>query len=391
MKNVDVIIIGKNYSTSLGIIKALGEFGYGCAVIKLANQKPIIETPEVKSKYVVSYTYANDLNDQNVLEAINQYRGLKKKVIIPSDDYAASLLDRYYKELYEDFYIPNMGEVAGNLSSFMDKQKQKELAAEMGMRVTKCWSVDVKDAFFQLPKGIIYPCFTKPQKSIGAPKTFIKKCDNEKDLKEQLKIVSQEYPCRVLIEEAVVVENEYTVPGICLAGTVIIPAFLRKVKTGSGKHKGVTAIGVIEDAKKHSEVVEKLKKMVATTNMTGIFDIELLESCGEFFLNEVNLRYGAAGYAVTAMGINLPRVYVDYLYGRESTFTNSIEDGKVFVSEKAELDDYEAGFCSWKEYKNEIKRADIRFMYGKGDVPSKGAFKLLELKTRLKKRLKSRR
>ena len=108
-------------------------------------------------------------------------------------------------------------------------------------------------------------------------------------------------------------------------------------------------------------------------------------------MNEVNLRYGAAGYAVTAVGINLPSMYVDYLYGKTSSFTNPIEDEKVFVSEKAELDDYEAGFCSWNEYRSEIKRADIHFMYGKGDTPSKRAFKLLELKTRLKKMLKRRR
>ena len=390
MKTVDAIIIGKNYSTSLGIIKALGESGYGCAVIKLVNRKPIFETPEVKSKYVVSYTYAT-MNDQIVLDTINQYRGSKKIVIIPSDDYTASLLDRYYNELCEQFFIPNMGGVANNISAFMDKQKQKEVANAMGIRVAKCWSVDVNGADIHLPEGIIYPCYTKPQKSIGAPKTFIKKCENEKELKEQLNIVNKEYPCRVLIEEAIVVENEYTVPGISLAGNVVIPAFLRKVKIGSGKHKGVTAIGVLEDAKKHSGVADKLKKMVAMTNMTGIFDIELLESGGEFFLNEVNLRYGAAGYAVTAVGINLPSMYVDYLYGKTSSFTNPIEDEKVFVSEKAELDDYEAGFCSWNEYRSEIKRADIHFMYGKGDAPSKRAFKLLELKTRLKKMLKRRR
>lgn len=390
MKTVDAIIIGKNYSTSLGIIKALGESGYGCAVIKLANQKPLFETPEVKSKYVASYTYAT-MDVQSVLDTINQYCGSKKKVIIPSDDYSASLLDRYYNELCEKFYVPNMGEVANNISMFMDKHKQKEVAAAMGIRVAKCWSVEAKGADIQIPEDVIYPCYTKPQTSIGAPKTFIKKCDNPKELKEQLNVINNEYPCQILIEEAVVVENEYTVPGISLAGNVIIPAFLRKVKIGSGKHKGVTVIGVVEDANKHSEIADKLKKMLAETNMTGIFDIELLESDGTFYLNEVNLRYGAAGYAVTSLGINLPGMYVDYLYEKESVCTNSIAENKVFVSEKAELDDYEAGFCSWREYRREIKQADIHFMYGKGDAPSKRAFKLLELKTRLKKIQKSRR
>ena len=80
---------------------------------------------------------------------------------------------------------------------------------------------------------------------------------------------------------------------------------------------------------------------MAATKLTGIFDIELFESHGDFYLNEVNLRYGAAGYAVTAMGINLPGIYADYHYGRSFTFTDTIQDGKVFVIH-AEADDFTA-------------------------------------------------
>lgn len=388
MDKIDAIIIGKNYSTSLGIIESLGKAGYRCAVIKLINRKPRYKTPELISKYVVKYEYAKDLDDADIISRLRKYVERSKIALFPSDDYSASLLDRYYDELCSDFFVPNMNLKSGELSAFMDKQYQKKTAKQYGIRVAKCWSIDLSIDRIQFADDIIYPCFTKPLSSIGLPKTFIKKCFSKEDLMSQLNTIKKQRTCKILIEEAIEVEEEYTIPGAVFGGKAYIPALLRKIKIGSGAHKGVTAIGQVLSFSHYSELNRDLCRFIESMGLTGLFDIELLESKGQFYLNEVNLRNSAAGYAVTAAGVNLPGMYIDNLLGRDNMQSETIIDGIIFMNQKAELDDYEAGYCSWKEVKNETRNADIKFISGINDLPSELMFYILCMKTRVTKEIK---
>ena len=55
----EIIIIGQNYNTSLGLIKSVGEGGFKCATVKFNRKKSFIRnllripiSPDLCSKYV---------------------------------------------------------------------------------------------------------------------------------------------------------------------------------------------------------------------------------------------------------------------------------------------------------------------------------------------------
>lgn len=384
MKTIHAVIIGKNYSTSLGLIDALGERGYNCAVIKLVKGQPKLKTPEICSKYVVSFEYAKPY-DEDVLRKIHLFHADEKIALIPSDDYSASLLDRYFDELSRDFFVPNIKSDAGVLTAFMDKYVQKEKAREFGIQTAKFVSVNVEAGDIVMPQTITYPCYTKPQKSIGLPKSYIRKCNTADELLSLLQEIGREQSCRILVEEAIEVEHEYTVPGVSLGGNVVIPALLKKEGICSGSHKGVTTRGEVIPARIHQETVDRICEFISSIGIEGIFDIELFESNGVFYLNEINLRYSAAGYAVTAAGVNLPGIYMDFLLGKEIKYDPIEKNGLVFVSEKAELEDYMGGYSTWREYRISTRKADIHFMTGNGDYPAQISFRRIVFNSIIRK------
>lgn len=390
MKDVEVVIIGKNYSTSLGLIKAIGQAGYKCGIIKLVRNNYYTCTPELKSKYIHSFCYATDLNDQDVLKKILKYRVMGKKIVlIPADDYSSSLLDRQFNILTKFFYIPNVLQTQGLVTKYMDKYLQKETARQCGINTANFWKIEIQpNNEIVIPQDIKYPCFTKPLKSIGAPKTYIKKCINSKELKKHLNFIKESAPIEILIEEAIEVEEEYTLPGLAIGGNVYIPALLKKKEIGSGKHKGVTIIGEVIDGSNYLKLRNQLCELIRNIGFTGIFDIELLEENGKFYLNEINMRYSAAGFAVTAAGVNLPGMYIDYLIGKEISVRKYIKSNLTFISEKAKLEDFEAGYSGWRDYKKSMRKADIHFIKDDSNFSSMVAFELLKLKTILRRLLK---
>ena len=389
MKEISAVIIGKNYSTTLGLVEAIGRAGYCCGVVKPVKEIPRFATPEQKSQYVVRCEYAVMNDEEDILEKALSFRQKSRKIaLIPSDDFSASLLDRKLDSLSESFYVPNVREKAGELTALMDKYTQKQLALSSGVDAAACFSVEVSDGKVTIPEGIIYPCFTKPQASIGLSKSYIRKCDDREALIRHLTMIGRQQPCTILVEEAIDVENEYTVPGVCVGSKAVIPALLKKHKIGSGKHKGVTIRGEVQSSARYQTLTEQLCRFIESLGLTGIFDIELLESKGRFYLNEINLRYSAAGYAVTAAGVNLPGLYLDYLFGKKITPEQLKRDGMIFVSEKAELEDFEAGYSTFRNYLRSVKNADIRFMTGINDPPAEAAFKKIVWKTAAKRLLK---
>ena len=71
MKQIDIVIIGQNYCTSLGLIQAAGEAGYGVGVVHISAH-PVKRRPlETKSKYVVDYMIvSNRTDEQQVLSLL---------------------------------------------------------------------------------------------------------------------------------------------------------------------------------------------------------------------------------------------------------------------------------------------------------------------------------
>lgn len=393
MKQIDLLIIGQNYSTSLGLINSAGEAGLSVGVVHAAVC-PVHHLPlEVSSKYVKDYLIiTNRLDEQEMLLSIIMKFSSKydKVVILPADDYSVGFIDRNVVELERYFIVPNINHMAREMIRCMDKSRQSLMAIDAGLSTARWWKIDMdKNKKLSIPSDIIYPCITKPLRSIGASKTYIKCCKSRSELESHLEAVRQLKSCSILVEEFLCVDNEYTVPILAIGDEVHIPAFIKKNRIGSGAHKGVTITGTVISSDPFLKVVNSMKRLVKNAGLQGIFDIELLQCDDSFFFNELNLRSGAAGYALTRAGINFPAMWVDYCHGKCVSINNaSFIDGLSFVSDKAAIENYGSGYMNLNEYRKVVHSSDIRFIVDCGDATIKHRFRLIIYRTILSRVIK---
>lgn len=382
-----VILLGCNFANALGMIKSIGEAGYPCAMVHHTKkpQKTRL-SPDMTSSYIYDARYIADKVDEATLEALEaNYIYKKKAVIIAADDYSASFVDRYQKRLEQNFRFHKWDKGSGALTSCMEKHKQKKLAVESGFSVAHNWSVTIapKGEKADIPADVIFPCFLKPEVSAasGMSKELMRKCDTPEELNEYFEqLTENEVEGRILIEEFLDIEEEFTIPGARLGEEVVIPSLVRKLVTGKGKVTGLTVIGLVEDPKEHPELTEQVRKLVTNMGIQGLFDVEIIR-CGEkYYFNEINLRSSAATYAVTASGCNLAELCIHHILNKEVLDYN-MTYGKTFINEKPALRLVVQKDITAKEYKKMKKDSDICLLTGPGDDGSKNNFEVMEKKT----------
>lgn len=395
-KTSPIIIIGQNYCTSLGIIDALGEAGYRCELAKrIGVWKPHF-CPDLRSKYVDKAMFIKvDDDDKMTSFLINNYsENSKKKLIIPSDDFSAALLDRNLDKLSDFFIFPNVKNKEGALSKYMNKMLQKEIATKCNMSVTSSCIIEViRGKHITIPSNIQFPCFTKPHTSIMNPKTYCKKIDSYDELQKfLLEVADEREACNIIVEQYVDAIKEYTIPCLSIGENVIIPAVIEKIRIGKGEHSGVTISGKVLDINTVGEYAKYISKFIQHIGFQGICDIELIRSKEKIYFNEINLRNGAAAYSVTKSGINLPATYADYIFERKSLKNNNhdFKFNSIFVNEKAALDNYISGFSSFNTLYKTLKYADIHFLLKKSDITAMISFSLLFCSNVLKKIIKTK-
>lgn len=398
MKNIKTVVLGRNYTSLLGMIRAVGKAGCDVTVIKSVRSFPkkslksfLKGAPiESKSKYVKKYLYTIESDREALINLILKEctEENEKVILLPTDDFTASTIDLYQDTLRDKFLFPNIMGKQGAVVKLMDKEYQKSLAAKLGLTVAKDWTIKIDNGEFTIPDDIVYPCFTKPEISFLGNKRCMKRCDNREELAEVLKEVAKEGNCPMLVEEYIEIENEYAVLGCCCKNKVIMPGIIKLLKSGNGAHKGVTMLGKIMCFDDFGNLYQDLYGFMQSLNFKGLFDIDFYENQGVYYFNELNLRFGASGYAITMSDINLPEIFINYLLNKNIPSDLPEIKKYKFANEKVNLEDFDAGFISWKEYKKTYEEADYRFILSSEDPKPYKVFKRLENYIRLKKKLK---
>ena len=361
------IVIGRNYTTRLSLIRAAGLVGCDVVVIQTQKSQKEIQLIDASSKYVVDCKLSNEPNQRELIDLILQYKDDTKKVLLlPADDYAAASIDLYFNELKDTFLFPLVHNKPGGVLQLMDKYYQKKLAQKAGFHVAKGWVCKMMDGVYQVPDDIIFPCFTKPQESCyGHLKNYLRRCDTRKDLENVLSEIAQIYCEPILIEEYVDIEHEYGVQGTSLNGSPIIPGVVLKDKS----RLGLTATGVICPILRIPSLKKKLQSFMEKTHFTGIFDVDLYECKGVLYFNELNVRLGANGFALIYGVGNVPGIFVKEMLGEHydiSTIPELFED-KSFASEKVLKDMYYDNMISYRCFNSYLKEADILSLKYKAD------------------------
>lgn len=347
-----IVVLSRNYSTGLGVVRSLGAAGYPVDLLASAYKKGVSRVAAA-SKYVgrvveVVSSKAESGNDEDFLATILTYAEEGKKTILfPTDDYTTSVVDANRSRLEPYFLFPHLEQ--GSALEYMNKARQRELAAEAGLSVPMEWVVSLQDP--SIPKDVPYPCFLKPISSLSGYKTEMGICNNEEALKKKLaKLQKQNANRSVLVQEYLPIEKEVDFSAVCNGSDVVVPALIKKDHIAAYE-TGVTLAGTMVPTDTMISVVEKAKNMLASYGYIGMVDVELNYANGTWYFGEVNLRSGGPNYAYFKSGVNLPELTVKALLGEPLPQHLLPKTYVSFVNEKVAWEDiahHRLSFADWK-------------------------------------------
>ena len=366
-----VVVIGHGYTSRLGVIRALGRSGYEVVVIVMTGYKRDGKTLDTSkpidcySKYVSEVYYCPSDRERLIQLLLDLCKDANQKVVLFTDsDFSEAAVDENHDRLRPFFLFPHINHEQGAVIAWMDKERQKEAAMNVGLNVAYGCVIEVVDGLYSIPEGIKYPCFPKPLATLKGGKRGLKRCDNEEELRGVIAILTEiESTVNILVEEFKQIDVEQALLGFSDGKDVIIPGIIKTTSLANGGHFGVAKQGKILSVTGYEDLVEKFKKFVLKTGFVGIFDIDFYQSEGKYYFCEMNFRYGGSGYAYTALGVNLPVMMVKTLLGKSiADMQKEVKNEAVFVNERMCLDDWYGRYITTSEYWNLIKGADISFV-----------------------------
>lgn len=382
MSKNKIVILGRNYTSLLGMIRAVGKLDCEVTVIRSVNEIPkkyslkniiksfFYSTKQIEeySKYVDNFLYTIESKPEYLINLLlNTFKNDKDVIIIPTDDFTASTIDLYQDRLKERFLFPNINNTQGEITKIMDKKIQKNIAINSKLNVAESYVIKIIKHNYEIPNKIKYPVFTKPLISFQGNKSFMRKCNNESELRDILNQIAEKTDCEILVEQFIEIEKEYAILGYCNNNKVVMPGIIEMLESGTGAHKGVTLKGKVKRFSQDDILYEKLSNFMSSLNFHGLFDIDLYESNGKIYFNELNLRFGASGFAITSSGCNLPKMLVDALWKKTSS-TDIVEiNESIFINEKVNLEEYVAKKISYKKFKSLYEGVKITFVYDEDD------------------------
>ncbi len=382
-----VVVMGRNYTSRLGMIRAAGGSGCDVAVIQTDRVKQKLLKPvDSFSKYVTGgYFYSPQPDTERLIDLLlKNFSGREEKpVLLPTDDYTASAVDLNMDRLREKFVFPGVDGRQGKAVYFMDKGIQKELARKAGFNVAEGWTAVWENGKYHIPEGVVFPCFIKPEISyINSGKQTMRKCGSKEELAAALEQCGGKEGYPILIEQFIDVEQEYDIPGLALKEKTVIPGMIKKGEI----FLGVTATGEMQSMDEYPGIREAVERLMREIGFTGLIDIELFGSHGKIYFNELNMRFGASGFAMTGSGINLPGMFIRCLEGSCKDGCASLPKGfsKVFASEKVLLSLLAARKISLKGYFGYLDSSDFSFVRSNSDRGPYAALRILEILTVLR-------
>ena len=399
-----VVVAGRNYCSNLCMARSLGKAGYEVEVLRIFQVRPkrlnlmAYLRPDAYSRYIKGYhvCISNRKAKNIVKKLISIADPYRKMLLIPADDLVANIADEYMGKLSKYYALPNVNDTPCELARLMSKEVQKDLAIAAGLPVINSCAIRTVRGQFEIPKTVTYPCFIKPNISKNSSKSKMCRCDSEEELRATLTEYAKHKDVDMLVEDFIDIGREYSILGLSTKSGVVSPGFFGVLEGGHGPHRGVAMTGELLPGGKHQPLIDQITRFLETLNFDGLFDVDLIEDKnGKMYFVELNLRYGASGYAVTECGANLPGMFADYmLLGKPIDMNCSVKEfHKPFISEKIMIEEYVNGYITKDEMKKHFNQVDIHFVSDDVDTQSYRHFRkfypaasLMRLGFRLKNR-----
>ncbi len=363
-----IIIIGSNPMTRLSLIRSIGEVTLcDITVVDMVSEIPKkdVKPVDCHSKYVKRLFHTKKYDADGLCKLLLDQctNDNDKPLILSVDDDSAHLIDSSLDKLREHFHFAHINNKQGEIGRLMNKQVQKQLAAQAGFNVTKSWMVEHHDGHYVLPKGITYPCYLKGMLCYHTMKSSQGRFDTEEDLTRTLNKLGRSANYPLMVEEYIETEKDLGIMGFCDGTHCVVPAIVELLESGSGGHKGVSAFGRVRKEKEGEGLTKKVANLVKSIGLFGLFNVDLAMSKEKVYFIELNLRYAAYGYAITKAGVNLPSLMVKSVYSDVLEMpVSAIQRECSYINEKVALDDVAFGFRSMKGFRSLQQKADVALM-----------------------------
>lgn len=348
-----VLLIGTNHHNILGLVRSFGVnciYPYGLIVGDGATKSFVR-----KSKYWTK-TWAIDSEDEMIDFMLKQFENEElRPVVIPCSDLLAEIIDLNYNRLKDKYILPSINNEQGKIAELMDKQRQVELAKKYDIPMAKSWVIDLKNE--TIPDDIVYPCIVKPVVSAEGKKSDIRKCIDEKELIDYLMFLCENKYERILIQEFINFDYEISFIGSISEKTAYL--INKKIRIWPIVGGSNSFVNVNKDKYMESfclNILDILKKI----KYIGLFDVEILCSGNQIYLNEINWRN--SGNSFFALGTNVFYATIWYYMVINKTLPNNLKltnnDNDFFaMDESKDLRYVVIKRISLKEWIADVKRS----------------------------------
>lgn len=184
----------------------------------------------------------------------------------------------------------------------LDKYKTFNFLKENGFRTIKSY-VDKEEFYKDIEEGRInYPVFVKPVKgsaSLNINKVFCK---------DQVELLFSQH--NNLIIQEYMNGKEYGVDAyIDMISNEVVSIFIKeKIKMRAGETDKSISL-------KNEKITNLVKELIQKSNFKGVIDIDIFEKYGEYYISEVNPRFGGGNPHAYECGVNIPKMIIKNIQG----------------------------------------------------------------------------
>lgn len=254
------------------------------------------------------YYIVPKITDKNYLDVILSIcKENNVKAVLSLIDPELSILAKHKKTFLEIGTIPIVSDY-NVVEMCFDKYQMYQFLIQNGFKSPKSY-VDKERFYADVESGIIeYPVFVKPIK--GSASININKVSS----KEEIEVLFSRYD-NLLIQEYMFGTEYGADVYIDLISNEPVAIFTKeKIKMRAGETDKSVSV-------KDDQLFDLIKRFVKIAGFKGIIDIDIFKVNGEYYISEVNPRFGGGYPHAYECGVNVPKMIINSINGIENKDT----------------------------------------------------------------------
>lgn len=245
------------------------------------------------------------------------------KAVLSLIDPELSLLAKHKQDFLDIGTTPIVSDYE-TVEMCFDKYRMYQFLVQSGFKTIKSY-VD-KEVFYEdIRSGVIdYPVFVKPVR--GSASINISKAGS----REEIELLFGRFD-NLMIQEFMDGTEYGADVYIDMISSEPVAIFTKeKLKMRAGETDKAVSV-------KDDKLFELIKDLVKVTGFRGIIDIDIFKIDGEYYISEVNPRFGGGYPHAYECGVNVPKMIINNIYGKENRGNFDDYDEDVYMMKYNEV------------------------------------------------------